>query len=158
MKKLLAMLLAGLLVCAGCSQEKQQDAQDPDGPVANGAGQFGYITALTEGDDGYTLAFDAAEWLTATEGADRLRDLDIDPDTLDDGYYINNPDDDTIELVLGDEAQITVLSFSDWSEVEMASVGDFVEYYNTYLQDVQLPFWLTVDDGTVTEIRMQYLP
>lgn len=156
MKKLLVGLLAGLLVvCAGCSDGQQDVNGDP---VADGTGNFGYILGLHETEGNYEIAFDEAEWLTATDDADRLRELDLDPETLDDGYYINNPTEDDVNLPLADDVKITVLSFTDWSPLELESAADFAEYFNEYLDGLTLPFWVTVEDGEVTAINMQYIP
>lgn len=59
--------------------------------------------------------FDEAEWLTATDDSERLRDLNLEPDNLDDGYYIYNPDYDTVNVPLADDVNITVLNFKDWT-------------------------------------------
>lgn len=152
MKKILALMMVLLLACVGCGQQN-------DGPVADGAGDFGYICEVMVGDDGtWELVFDEAEWLTAADDADRLRELNIDPDKLDDGYYIYNPIEEIVNVPLASDAKITVLSFKDWTEHELTTGGDFVVYFDANLRDVKIPFWLTVEDGKVTEIRMQYIP
>lgn len=161
MKKLLAMMMVLLLACVGCGQQN-------DGPVADGTGDFGYICEVTVednnvglGDDAdwvWDLVFDEAEWLTAPDDADRLRELNIDPDNLDDGYYIYNPDEETVNVPVASDVKITVLSFKDWTEQELSTIEDFVIYFDANLRDVKIPFWLTVEDGKVTEIRMQYIP
>lgn len=151
MKKLLSLMLVLLLVvCVGCGQE-------PNEPQGQAETLFGYIDGWQRTDTGYTIDFDKAEWLTAENDADRLVELGLDPDNLDDGYYINNPEEETVSYALAEDVKITLLSFMDWSEMEVDEDG-FAEYYEEYLQDVRLPFWVTLSDGAVTEIRMQYIP
>lgn len=149
-RKLWLVALVGLLavLCVGCTQEQSQ---------GEAIEKFGYINGWSESEGQYEIVFDEAEWLTSEENADRLRELDKDPDTLDDGYYINNPEEDTVNLVLADDVKIVMLSFMDWSEMEVDKAG-FAEYYDEYLTDISLPFWVTVQDGKVLEIKMQYIP
>lgn len=152
MKKLWVLVVFALtLCCMGCEQQQAGPNNTPE------ATDFGYIVGCTESDGQYEIAFDEAEWLTAEKDADRLSELGKDADTLENGYFINNPDEEAVDLPLSENVKITVLSFTDWSPLDVDKAG-FVAYYDENLQDVRIPFWLTVEDGVVTEIAMQYVP
>lgn len=111
-------------------------------------------------DDDVARKKELIEELNLTEGNDL-----IDGDFLD-GYYINNPDNDTVEWMLSNE---TIYKFVDW-ECKYTKL-DYPDYYSTtdskifkeYIgtydnSEPGMPFFFEVENGVIKSIVEQPIP
>lgn len=115
---------------------------------------IGYIAKI-ELDDSI-IHIDRVEFIGADE-KDRLKDLNIDPDTLDNGYYIYNPDSYPDGLFVTEDTEYNLLNSKS---IPMKNIVVTKTVFYQYLQDVNNAalFNIYTKDGGVTKIEEIYLP
>jgi beta-lactamase regulating signal transducer with metallopeptidase domain len=115
---------------------------------------IGYIAKI-ELDDSI-IHIDRVEFIGADE-KDRLKDLNIDPDTLDNGYYIYNPDSYPDGLFVTEDTEYNLLNSKS---IPMKNIVVTKTVFYQYLQDVNNTalFNIYTKDGGVTKIEEIYLP
>jgi beta-lactamase regulating signal transducer with metallopeptidase domain len=113
-----------------------------------------YITKI-ELDDSI-IHIDRVEFIGADE-KDRLKDLNIDPDTLDNGYYIYNPNSYPDGLFVTEDTEYNLLNSKSIPTKNILVTKS--EFYR-YLQEVtNAPlFYIYTKDGAITKIDEIYLP
>ncbi len=118
---------------------------------------IGYITK-TSFDD--LIHIDRVEFLGSGD-EERLKELNIDPNTLDNGYYIHNPNSYPDALSLSEETEYKILNWEDLSKHKKITKEEFMEFLdgdNPYNSTENLLFRLYTKDGYVTELIEQYIP
>lgn len=119
---------------------------------------IGYVSKSSSGDN--TIDIDKVEFL-GLEDEKRLRELKINPNTLDNGYYIHNPYSYPYPLELSEETEYRVVNWKDLSNHEKITKTEFMEFLqgnNPYNSSEGLLFHVYTKDGYVTKIVEQYLP
>jgi hypothetical protein len=137
-----------------------RDTRTPD-PLPDGR-HFGYITAI----DGIAIDFDEAELLTGEEANVRAReDGAIGPDeAVPNDYYIDDNNASvrgisvsrTVEVLLETVHRDGEPGLARWEYPELVCM-----FESNVIEDranVESPFWITVREGLVTKIELQYLP
>lgn len=106
--------------------------------------------------DDSIIHIDRVEFIGSDE-KDRLKDLNIDPDTLDNGYYIYNPDSYPDGLFVTEDTEYNLLNSKS---IPMKNIVVTKTVFYQYLQDVNNAalFNIYTKDGGVTKIEEIYLP
>ncbi|MDR1209974.1 MAG: DUF5301 domain-containing protein [Clostridiales bacterium] len=105
-----------------------------------------------------TFGFDEVQWLDSVNDADYLREIGADPDSLPNGFYIYNPDDDFVLLTLAEDAVFFII---DGAESRQVDRRVFAENLNRYAPDFQTPYIVEFVDGKsdrAAVIRERYVP
>ena len=103
--------------------------------------------------------FYPVEWLTA-EDTERLKELNIDPRDLPNGFYIHEPTPNypTFHQVTED-TMYSVIERTPEMDVShrRVTMEEFIEYLGQF-SDFVPPFWIVTKDGYVQSIMEQYVP
>ena len=112
-----------------------------------------YITKFELDDP--IIHIDRIEWLNDLDDVERLKELEIDPDTLNNGYYIYNPTSYPEGLFLGEDTEYNLIN----QETVTSKVVSKSEFYQ-YVKDANHDpiFHIFTKDGTITKIQEQYRP
>jgi hypothetical protein len=120
---------------------------------------IGFVSELRtlEGDEGrFSFHLDPVEWLTL-EDTERLKELNVNPDDLPNGFYIHNPDTYSQYFQGTDETQIRII---DWAG-DMSYKDIAPQELNAYLENLieYAPlFRIVTKDGSVQTLEEQYRP
>ncbi|GBC86719.1 hypothetical protein HRbin12_00717 [bacterium HR12] len=141
----------------------QEPTQEPSPtPALEDGRHFGYIRSADA--DAMTLRFDLASFLTGDEAneaaAERGDEVPVPND-----YYIVNDNPRLRTLPIDPDVEIRVIDWSHCCELVAGELGPFLDAFATrhhpwdaLYQGSQAPYWITVRDGRVTRIEVQYLP
>lgn len=119
-----------------------------------------YIGYLTKTNFDDLIYIDKVEFLGSRD-EERLKELKIDPNALNNGYYIHNPDSYQDALILSEETQYYILNWEDLSDHKKITREEFMRFLdgdNPYNSTENLLFRIYTKDGYVTEVIEQYLP
>lgn len=171
----LMILLGAMVFLASCTQEldtevhKEEEKQveieeEKDNPARvedfveiPESHYIGYITKSTYED---LIYIDKIEFL-GFDDEERLRELNIDPNTLDNGYYIHNPNSDLEELELSENTEYKILNWEDLSnhkDITHSEFMDFLDGENPYNSTEYLLFHVYIKGGNVIKFEEQYIP
>jgi hypothetical protein len=119
-----------------------------------------YLTGLDVG--GRTVEFDLIQWLTGEEAREAYTaDNPDDPGYPPNDYYIVNDNPRLRVLPVTGDVTVTVLEHGfEPMDIAFEELPAFVAE-DLFPDDGALwhnPFWLTVRDGTITDIEEQYIP
>ena len=115
-----------------------------------------YIAAFLKGMADSTITVDVAEFIT-DDDMERIKELNLTEEDMPDGYYIYNPDEETVTWKLDGQ---TTYTFIDWNgdftgsdypeEYTTTDVVEFQKYIGTY-EDSQpgMPFFFHIENGVV---------
>ncbi|WP_051280566.1 M56 family metallopeptidase [Anaerovorax odorimutans] len=127
-----------------------------DTPVSE---YIGYISNFLKDDKTY-FYLDRVEWLTSAKDIERLKELKIDPKTLNNGYYIYNPATYPDYFQINEKSKYYIINSSSETlyekEVSLEKIKDSINTFEK--ENIQIPFKITTKDGYVTEIRELYIP
>jgi hypothetical protein len=120
-----------------------------------------FLTDIDVGGRG--VKFDLIQFLTGDEADSAWHeDYPDQPGGAPNGYYIVNDDPQLRRLPVADEVAVTVL---DWNAGFQPLVVAFADLPTELAARAHPgeplgvnPFWLTVDDGTITAIEEQFIP
>lgn len=97
-----------------------------------------YIAAFLKGMTDSTITVDVAVFIT-DDDTEHIKELNLAPEDMPDGYYIYNPDEETVTWDLDGQ---TVYTFIDWNgdftrsdypeEYTTTDVAEFQKYIGTY--------------------------
>ncbi len=94
---------------------------------------FGYIMELVKYDwsEDYTVHFDKAEFLHNVDPGDleRLKELGVDPNKLDNGFYIHNPTSYPDSFKIDKDTEFYIIDHSTAKAIKV-SEDEFIEHYN----------------------------
>ncbi|ROR25841.1 hypothetical protein EDD66_10951 [Mobilisporobacter senegalensis] len=150
-----------LFILSGCQNQNKHDSteiQDNQGESDNVAiKEIGYIYNFNTKDMNFD--FDSIEWITV-DNPDRIKDLKLDIDTdLTNGFYINNPETDTRNYSIRDNAVYEIIDWnnSDYGKPTKVSLDDFITHLDSFI-DYTPPFWIVSEGDEVISISEQYTP
>ena len=126
-----------------------------DTPVSH---YIGYITKFGLEDRFFHI--DTVEFL-GSKDVERLKELNIDSNKLDNGFYIHNPTNYPNSLFVTDETEYIILNWEDLSVGEIVTKSQFIEYLegdNNYDPIFVSLFHVYTKNGDVIRIEEQYLP
>lgn len=106
-----------------------------------------------------SFQLDQIEWLTLDD-EERLKELNIDPDDLSNGFYIHNPKSYPMGHQVTEETEYQIIDWTGDIKHKPVSLEEFTRYLGQFGQfdDFTPPFWVTTKDGFVTSIIEQYVP
>ena len=128
---------------------------DQDGTV--------YVAAFLKDTTENSITVDVIEFVTS-DNAERVNELELTEEDMPDGYYIYNPDQETIIWELNGQ---TVYTFIDWNggftgsdypeEYTTTDAEEFHRYIETY-DDAEpgMPFFFQVEDGVVKMVLEKF--
>lgn len=150
---LLVIIIAISVIATGKKVPQSGEVSNPtftdeDGKVYVAA----FLKEMTENN----LMVDVIEFIT-DDNEEKIRELNLTEDDMPDGYYIYNPDTETIVWKL--DAQ-TVYTFIDWSgdfsdseypeEYTTTDVQEFKKYIETYENATPgMPFFFQIEDDVI---------
>ncbi len=118
---------------------------------------FGYITKFAPAESSI-IHLDKAQYLTATANPDKLKELGIDADKLDNGYYIHNPQSWPYALQITDNTEYKFFKDGSSEYYTTTDAAEFAAYLAKFDGDFQPPFWVTTVGPGISKIEQQYLP
>lgn len=116
---------------------------------------IGFISNFDK--DNYSFHLDQIEWLTAVNDAKRLRELNIDPDGLPNGFYIHNPHSYPMHSQITDETKYFIIDRTGNAEHKSVTMEEFIKYLGQF-SDFTPPFRIVMKGGYVQSITEQYVP
>lgn len=150
--------VVAVLLVAVLKKRNSKDAQaaNPSYMDENGGE---YIVAFLKGMTDSTITVDIAEFIT-DDDTERIKELNLSEEDMPDGYYIYNPDEETVTWKLDGQ---TIYTFIDWNgdftgsdypeEYTTMDAAEFQKYIGTY-EDSRpgMPLFFQIEDGTVKVI------
>ncbi len=118
---------------------------------------FGYITKFAPAESSI-IHLDKAQYLTTTANPDKLKELGIDADKLDNGYYIHNPQSWPYALQITDNTEYKFFKDGSSEYYTTTDAAEFAAYLTKFNGDFQPPFWVTTVGPGISKIEQQYLP
>jgi hypothetical protein len=107
---------------------------------------------------------DQIEWLTILD-TERLGELNVDPLTLNNGYYIYNPASYPMYCQTNKDTEYKVIDPKVGNVHKTVSIDEFIAYLNKldsgshpYDAEIAPPFRIVTKDGYVQSITEQYIP
>lgn len=95
----------------------------------------GYIMELEKYDwtEDYFIHFDKVEFLHDVDPGDleRLKELGVDPNKLDNGFYIHNPTSYPDSFTIDEDTELYIIKLGDTHAVKV-SEEEFIEHYNKH--------------------------
>ncbi len=84
-----------------------------------------------EWSEDYTIHFDKVEFLHDVDPGDleRLKELGVDPNKLDNGFYIHNPTSYPASFTIDEDTEFYIIKLGDTHAVKV-SEEEFIEHYN----------------------------
>lgn len=118
---------------------------------------IGFISELKNDKPGYlSFHLDQVEWLTLND-SEKLRQLNVDPDDLPNGFYIYNPNSYPMYFQGTDQTRIRIIDPKDGVSHKDVPMEEFKDYLQG-LTDPAPPFRIVTKDGYVQSIEEQYIP
>lgn len=115
-----------------------------------------YIAYITKFElDDPIIHIDRIEWLNDIDDVERLKELEIDADTLNNGYYIYNPTSYPEGLFLGKDTEYNLINPENVTS-KVVSKSEFHQYLQDATHDPI--FHIYTRDGDITIIQEQYRP
>ncbi|MDD2401915.1 MAG: M56 family metallopeptidase [Clostridia bacterium] len=115
---------------------------------------MGYISNFKADNSSFHL--DQVEWVT-DDDAERLRELNINPDELNNGFYIYNPANYPMYCQVTEQTQYSIITWDDDMSFKSITREEFIKYLEQY-SDYVPPFRIITKDGYVQSITEQYVP
>jgi hypothetical protein len=123
---------------------------------------FGFIRSIDVAAQ--TMRFDLAYFLTGDE-ANQAAAEHGDEVPVPNDYYIVNDNPRLRTLAIAPDAEVWVIDWTACCDLVPGEIQPFVDAFATrhhpwdaLYQGSQAPYWLTVEDGVVVKIEVQYLP
>ena len=99
---------------------------------------------------------DQIEWLTS-EDSERLKELNIDPDDLPNGFYIHNPHSYPMFHQVTEDTVYSIIVLGEEVTHSSVTMEEFVKHLEQF-PDFTPPFWVVTKNGYVQSITEQYVP
>jgi hypothetical protein len=135
------------------------------GPALPDGRHFAFLTAVGATQEPPRLVIDVAQWFTDDEAvAAAIEDGRLPPGStsIENGYYIRNADPRWRMLSVDPTATVAlvVYPFGDIGDPHVVSFDRFGELFaeNPHGAIRGFPYWVTVEDGTVTAVEQQFIP
>lgn len=123
-----------------------------------------YVAAFMKGITENSITVDVVEFITSDDTA-RMKSLDLTEEDMPDGYYIYNPEQETVTWEL---TARTVYTFIDWNgdftgsdcpeKYTTTDIREFMKYIDTYGNAAHgMPFFFQVGDGSVMAVVEKFI-
>ena len=138
--------------------EFQENASIEDFLIKPTNEYFGYIMELIkyEWSEDYTIHFDKVEFLHDVDPGDleRLKELGVDPNKLDNGFYIHNPTSYPASFTIDEDTELYIIKLGDTHAVKV-SEEEFIEHYNKHKDAL---YMLEDENFKLLKVVEVYLP
>lgn len=142
-------------------EPSESESPTPEAELEDGR-HFGYIRSVDV--EAQTMRFDLAYFLTGEEANDAAAEHGDEVPVPNDYYIVNdNPRLRTLRIDPG--VEVWVIDWTDCCDLVRGEIQPFVDAFETrhhpwdaLYQGRQAPYWVTVEDGVVVKIEVQYLP
>jgi hypothetical protein len=144
------------------TQTASMDQANPDDSQVTGQAsqeaatetKLGYLTSIDWIT--YICSFDEIQWLTDTDNQEELWALDIDPESLANGFYIHNAEEKKLSLGIDYNCKFTILRGAEPFDVPLA---DFRHSWEDHLNfGYQTPYRVELQDKIIVSISQVYVP
>lgn len=116
---------------------------------------IGFISNFKNDDRPY-FHLDQIEWLTYDDDK-RLKELNIKPDDMPNGYYIYNPQSYPMYCGVTEKTQYIIINLGEDITLKAVTMEEFIEYIEQYSEFAPL-FRIVKKDGYVQSVTEQYVP
>jgi hypothetical protein len=119
-----------------------------------------YIGYISKSSYDNLIRIDKVEYL-GTRDEERMKELNINPDSLPNGFYIHNPNSYPDSLSLSEKTEYKILNWKDLSNHKSITKEEFMKFLegeNPYNSSENLLFHVYTKDGYVTELIEQHIP
>jgi hypothetical protein len=142
-------------------EPSETESPTPEAALEDGR-HFGSIRSIDV--EAQTMRFDLAYFLTGEEANDAAAEHGDEVPVPNDYYIVNdNPRLRTLDVDPG--VEVRVIDWANCCDLVPGEVQPFVDAFETrhhtwdaMYQGRQAPYWITLEDGLVVEIEVQYLP
>jgi hypothetical protein len=117
---------------------------------------IGYISKFESDKPNPAFHLDQIEWLTLDD-TKRLKELNVDPNDLPNGFYIHNPNSYPMYCQVTDETQYSIIALEVEVTQKSVTIDEFIEYLEQF-EEYSPPFRIISKDGYVQSITEQYVP
>jgi hypothetical protein len=135
------------------------------GPALDEGRYFVYVAAVGASQEPPRLVVDAAQWFTdqaAVQAAIEDGVLPAGSTSIENGYYVRNtePRWRVVEVAPGTAVELVVFPFGDIERPRAVSMDRFEELFgeDPHTAIRAFPYWVTVEDGTITDVTQQFIP
>lgn len=111
--------------------------------------------AYIHGLEDDTLAFDAVEWVDVP--SNRAKELGIEDEYLDTGFYVHNEDVHIENLPLAEDCRCILYGQTDSDQPAETDIKDLPAIFKER-KDANIPYELTIQNQKITNIQEHYLP
>ncbi|MGH2678894.1 MAG: hypothetical protein ACRDG8_00170 [Actinomycetota bacterium] len=131
-----------------------------ESPILEDGRHFVYVTRAARLEDGSaTVTFDLAYFLVGDEAEEAAAAHD---DEFVNDFYIVNDNQRLRTLPLADEVRVRYFPIGQCCEMQRGDMDAWLESIRetsqTDYEGMDVPWWLTIEDGTVTRIEQHFLP
>lgn len=142
-------------------EPSETESPTPEAELEDGR-HFGSIRSIDVEDR--TMRFDLAYFLTGEEANDAAAEHGDEVPVPND-YYIVNDNPRLRTLPIDPDVEVWVIDWANCCDLVRGGVQPFVDAFQTrhhpwdaMYQGREAPYWITVEDGRVVKIEVQYLP
>jgi hypothetical protein len=135
------------------------------GPALADGRHFVYVAAVGASQQPPRLVVDVAQWFTdraAVQAAIEDGILPAGSTSIENGYYVRNADPRwrIVEVAPATPVELVVYPFGDIEHPRAVSMDRFEDLFgqDPHAAIRAFPYWLTVDDATITEVTQQFIP
>lgn len=169
-----AIFSVGIGILAGCSANQTSadepavadtppDAEtqtvsdiDPGEPIDLSDESWSVMTlAYVHGLEDGNLSFDTVEWVDVP--SDRAKELGIEEEHLDSGFYVHNEAEHIETLPLSEDCSCTLLDWADSYQPVETAIKDLPAILEER-KDQKIPYELTIQSQKITNIQEHYVP
>ena len=150
---ILTLLTAGILILCLFflfSPRSSPSAQAEDGR---------YLAFLSQPDPAASsLSLDKAQWITDTD-TQEMEKAGITPEDMPGGFYLHNPETQWESVSVSPQVTCTYLDpDGNFENRECKDFSQFSQLFESQDYFQASPYWITVQQGSVTQIQQQYVP
>lgn len=150
---ILTLLTAGILILCLFflfSPRSSPSAQAEDGR---------YLAFLSQPDPAASsLSLDKAQWITDTD-TQEMEKAGITPEDMPGGFYLHNPETQWESVSVSPQVTCTYLDpAGNFESRECEDFSQFAQLFESQDYFQASPYWITVQQGSVTQIQQQYVP
>lgn len=115
----------------------------------------GMTLAYLDSFDGKQLTFDDAEWVDVP--SDRARELNVEKEAADAGFYIYNEDSSLETLPVAPDCACTILDWNNSYEPKEIKTDELPAILNER-ENTNIPYLLTIEGQKIVKIEEHYVP
>ncbi len=179
--RVVLILLVAALALYGCGDKKkplEQDVQPEKPQVTTQENEDGEKSLYTEGEnssgtekeekffaiiedrdkDKRSITVDKAQILFGGQDDDKIRELGEEPDELPNGYLIANEEKRNVTLPFAEHVNIGITYFNEESSQMDFKTIDEEAFFTEEEMKWKEYFYVTLENGSVTDLHEQYIP